>query len=90
MTKAEKTSIVERVKWIFNKRAKTKELNMDINKLNGRIAFISDETVGVIKALKIDMGGATQMNIKIEDNYYSLTQSGATVEIEPLIIEIEL
>lgn len=85
---ADKDGIVSGVSLILEKRRRIDGIEYSIERLKEEIRDLASETVRAMDNLKKDMTKNTTMNIKINDDYYKLTQNGTGVEIEQFDINI--
>lgn len=88
MTPSEKTTIVSRVKWIHANRKKEKELQLEKGIIQNKIQEVASETLEKIYLLKKDMKNVNELNVKIDDKYYTLTQKADGVTITEFFIQI--
>lgn len=88
MTKSNEKSIVSYVNWIHKNRNEMKELSVKAKSIEADISKLAAETCDAVDKLKKYMGAQTQMNIKIKNSYYALTQGGSGVDIDVLLIDI--
>ena len=89
MTPSNKNDIIGRVNWIHSNRKKIRELNLEKGEIEKKIQALLAETIIKIDKLKTDMSATTQMNIKIDERYYSLVQNKVGVDITEFHIAID-